>query len=56
MGGCGEKEEKKKGPLNKQLMEEYKLAGLPDIDKTQFKSELEKEVFVAINMIRHNPS
>jgi hypothetical protein len=54
MGNCGEKPSKI--PLNVQLAEMYKAAGLPELDQTVLNSELEKEVFVAVNLCRHNPS
>ena len=45
----------KKKPLNQQLLEEYEQKGLPKLDGTKFENDLEKEIFVAINLIRNDP-
>ena len=54
MGNCGEKPTRV--PLNVQLEEEYKKLGLPEVDQNVLTSELEREVYIAVNLVRHNPS
>ena len=45
----------KKKKLNVQLEEDYIKIGLPKITNEDFKNDLEKEIYIAINMIRYDP-
>lgn len=53
MGNCGE--QKSETPLPTMLQEEYAKLGLPEIGPEDVSSELEREIVIAINMIRHVP-
>lgn len=46
----------KKKKLNVKLEEDYIEIGLPKVSNEDFKNELEKEIYIAINMIRYNPT
>eukprot|EP00345_Euplotes_harpa_P018568 CAMPEP_0168336630 /NCGR_PEP_ID=MMETSP0213-20121227/11669_1 /TAXON_ID=151035 /ORGANISM="Euplotes harpa, Strain FSP1.4" /LENGTH=216 /DNA_ID=CAMNT_0008341885 /DNA_START=22 /DNA_END=672 /DNA_ORIENTATION=- len=52
MGSGGSKKKK----LNETLEEEYVSIGLPKLTNEDFKNDLEREIYVAINMIRYNPT
>ena len=49
----GNKNSKKK--INEVLEEEYNSIGLPKLSNSNISNDLEKEIYIAINMIRYNP-
>eukprot|EP00347_Sterkiella_histriomuscorum_P012524 403368246 len=37
------------------LEQEYREAGLPSLDPYSFENQFEKEIYMSINLVRHNP-
>ena len=50
MGNSGSKKK-----LNEQLAEEYESIGLPKVSSSDISNDLEREIYIAINMIRYDP-
>ena len=46
---------KQASPKAYNIEEEYKHANLAVPDKTEYENEFEREAFMMINLLRHNP-